>query len=81
MALGTPIFVVGIILTSNTPVWSNAIMGAMLTFIGVVMVALPFCTPQTVQWLGLRKSIVLARVLGLGMLTWGVATAGFSLLA
>jgi uncharacterized membrane protein len=43
-------------------VWGGALG---IAAIGLVMATLPLPTPQTVQWLGLRKSILLVRFLGL----------------
>lgn len=44
----------------------------LLLGIGAVMLAFPFATPQTVQMLGVRRSVRLVRILGVGMVGAGV---------
>ncbi len=47
-------------------------LALLLLSIGVVMLALPFATPQTVQMLGVRTSVWLVRVGGVVMLGLGI---------
>ena len=39
---------------------------------GCVILFLPFCTPQTVQALGLKKSILVGRILGIIVIALGI---------
>ena len=43
-----------------------------LCAIGLAFVAFPVPTPQTVQWLGLRRSVLLVRVLGCAIVGVGL---------
>lgn len=42
--------------------------GAMFLFLGVTITALSFCTTQTVELLGLRRSIIAGRICGIVMI-------------
>ena len=47
------------------------IAGVLIGLMGVLMIALPFTTPETSAFFGLRRSIRIARVLGAVMLVLG----------
>ena len=47
--------------------------GASLAFMGLVVQAFPFCTPQTVEMFGVGASRVIARVAGVALGLLGVA--------
>jgi hypothetical protein len=46
--------------------------GLCLAGMGAVILFLPFCTPQTVQALGLRKSVRIGRVTGILIIALGI---------
>lgn len=43
-----------------------------MTAMGCVILFLPFCTPQTIQALGLKKSILIGRILGVIVIALGI---------
>jgi len=47
----------------------------LLLYVGGIITALPLATPQTVRVLGLRRSIIVARLLGIASLASGLTTA------
>ncbi len=60
------------------PSWAAValpISGLLLMALGLLFVALPFTTPETSAFFGLRRSIVIARVLGLLLAVLGVSIA------
>lgn len=46
--------------------------GVVVLCFGALMVVFPFATPQTVQMLGVRTSVLLVRVGGVGLFGYGV---------
>lgn len=57
-----------IVLSVTVPRFATLPMAAM----GFVILFLPFCTPQTVQMLGLKKSAVIGRILGVIVIALGI---------
>lgn len=53
--------------------------GGSLVALGLLFQVLPFATPQTVEWFGLRTSIVVARLGGLVLAGLGVLIASGAL--
>ncbi len=54
---------------------STAAGGLGVAAIGLVIAALPFATPQTIQMVGIRRSVVFVRALGLLVAAMGVWVA------
>lgn len=48
------------------------VVGVITALIGVVIIRYPFATPETVKWLGYKKSITLARAAGYLTIAIGV---------
>lgn len=55
---------------------STAVAGLSVAGLGILLVFLPFATPETVAWLGVRRSVRLARILGAVALLLGLLIAG-----
>src|SRR5216684_1673800 len=49
-----------------------AFLGVIVALIGVIFIAFPFATPETVKAIGIKNSIRLARTLGLVIVVVGV---------
>lgn len=64
------IFVMALVLF--TMLESSVGVGLSVVFLGLVMIRFPFATPQTVQMIGVRASIWLARVGGVIILGLGI---------
>lgn len=59
------------------PYWTAVLYGPYAILTGLFIVRFPFSTPETVKWLGLAKSRLLARGLGwlfAGIGVWILAT-------
>ena len=48
------------------------IVGGSIMMMGTVIILFPFCTPQTIKKLGIRKSETLARISGMGLELLGI---------
>lgn len=46
----------------------NAVAGGLFIAVGVLVLVLPFATPQTVEMMGIYPSVLLVRVIGVGMI-------------
>ena len=53
----------------NVDFWSKIIFGIPLLSVSVLPIIFPFATPETIKWLGIHKSIIIVRLLGVGMMT------------
>ena len=57
-------------------VWSTrvtaVVVGMLVSLQGFLFVAMPFATPETVQMMGIRRAMLLVRVLGLFTIALGV---------
>ncbi len=47
-------------------------VGIITSLIGVVIVIFPFATPETVNWLGLKKAIIAVRTAGFLTIAIGI---------
>lgn len=47
-------------------------VGIITSLIGVVIVLFPFTTPETVEWLGLKNGIIVARITGFVTIVVGI---------
>ncbi len=59
----------------NVDFWAKVIYAPLLLPVALLPVVFPFATPETVKWMGVRNSIILARLLGvclLGFCVWWV---------
>lgn len=50
-------------------------IGLILFAMGTLIIVFPFATPETVQWLGIRKSKITVRILGLSTVALGMTIA------
>ena len=71
------LFVLSVLLLTIALVMAAALqqlvpIAVMIALIGVLLIAFPFATPETVALLGFRKSIILVRCLGVGVLVLAV---------
>lgn len=73
IALGVAAFAIAMAPAINASSAPTAVplSGGLIGLMGVLMVALPFTTPETSGFFGLRRSIRIARVLGVLMLILG----------
>lgn len=71
----TPLFL-GLIIISTIALLALSVTAPRLASLpvaamGCVILFLPFCTPQTVQALGLKKSILIGRIMGILVMVLG----------
>jgi hypothetical protein len=58
----------------EAPPWiADAGIGACIAAFGATLVRFPFATPETVQLMGVKRSIITVRVLACGMVAFGLA--------
>lgn len=55
-------------------------LGLMLISMGATMTAFPFCTPETNRMWGVRKSVKVARILGIAMILGGMIMVAYDLI-
>ena len=68
-----PFLVVGVALMVAGAAFAGPIgLGFGLGLLGILFVALPFATPETVEMLGVRKSVAVVRGMGVAMAVAGV---------
>lgn len=77
LTLGTTLAMVlvnGLIIAFNlrTQLMTLTTSGA-VAIIGIEIIIFPFSTPQTVQWLGIKKAKAVARILGLLLIVLGLS--------
>ncbi|MFH0948031.1 MAG: hypothetical protein V1833_03435 [Elusimicrobiota bacterium] len=53
----------------------NYVVGSDISLIGILIIIFPFATPETVAILGVKKSIILMRVVGIVLLILGLLIA------
>lgn len=72
-----PILVVtGLILTALYSMPQSillALVGLPVALIGILMLRYPYSTPETVEWLGIKKSVKVVRWCGIGTIALGAA--------
>lgn len=44
----------------------------MIVILGATLTLFPFCTPQTIQLTGVKKSVLIGRILGIALIVWGI---------
>lgn len=44
----------------------------MIVILGATLTPFPFCTPQTIQLTGVKKSVLIGRILGIALIVWGI---------
>lgn len=66
------LFVLAALIAIVVEVEEATIAWAVPTLVGAVMLIFPFATPQTVQMLGVRASVLLVRIGGAVLFGWGI---------
>ncbi len=68
-------FVLLALLTPYHGVISSLAIAMPLILVGLVITRYPFVTPETIRFWGIRKSVAVAKRLGVGMILLGVSAA------
>lgn len=83
----TKVFVLSLVIVAVTlmfgsvlvsPGWVPRLVGMGMALIGASLVVFPFSTPETAEWLGVRRSITVVRVLGNVIAGGGLAIIGLT---
>lgn len=61
-----------IICTFASLVLGEWVVCLMLVILGATLTLFPFCTPQTIQLIGVKKSVLIGRILGIALIGWGI---------
>lgn len=61
-----------IICTFASLILGEWVVCLMLVILGATLTLFPFCTPQTIQLIGVKKSVLIGRILGIALIGWGI---------
>ena len=71
----TGLLIISVIAISPFPKYQFLMLpvaGTITASIGILIAILPFSTPETIKWLGLRRSIKITRMLGIFTIIMGI---------
>lgn len=65
------LFVSVFMLSAGNTETGDSLIGISMSFLGVIVMVFPFATPQTFDLLGIRKTVLLTRILGVFVIALG----------
>lgn len=75
ISLLTVIVPLGLLFISGNENLVLAAVGILVSLLGMLVIIFPFTTPETIHWLGIKKSIILMRALGVLTILIGIFIA------
>lgn len=61
-----------IICTFASLILGEWVVCLMIVILGATLTLFPFCTPQTIQLTGVKKSVLIGRILGIALIVGGI---------
>lgn len=66
------VFIPMIICTFASFILGEWVVCLMIVILGATLTLFPFCTPQTIQLTGVKKSVLIGRILGIALIVGGI---------